>query len=181
MAIRNADPTRDGIACAEIYAPYVLHTAISFEEVPPTPEEMAGRIERIARSHPWLVAELSGRVVGYAHGSPFRDRAAYRWAAEVTVYLADDAKRRGVGRALYQSLLDLLARQGVQVVCGGVTLPNDASVALHEAVGFVPVGIYRRIGFKHGRWHDVGWWQRELTPAVGGIPPELAPPTKLDR
>jgi phosphinothricin acetyltransferase len=179
MVIRDADPSRDAAACAEIYAPYVLHTAISFEYVPPTAAEFAARIERITRSYPWLVADLDGRTVGYAYGSRHHERAAYRWSADVAVYLAGDAKRRGVGRALYETLLDLLARQGVQVACAGIGLPNDASVALHESVGFVPVGVYRRIGFKHGRWHDVGWWQRELLRSDGAEPPELTAPLRL--
>jgi phosphinothricin acetyltransferase len=181
MLIRDADPSRDAGACAEIYAPYVLETAISFEEVPPTPEEMAARIELTTRAYPWLIAEVDGRTVGFAYGSVHRQRAVYRWAADVAVYLADDAKRRGIGRRLYETLLDLLARQGVHVACAGIALPNDASVALHESVGFVPVGVYRRIGFKHGRWHDVGWWQCELLSSDGDAPPELTAPVRIDR
>jgi phosphinothricin acetyltransferase len=179
MLIRDADASRDAAACAEIYAPYVLDTAISFEDEAPTADELGARIERITRTYPWLIAELGGRVVGFAYASPHRERAAYRWAADVAVYVAHDAKRRGIGRALYETLLDLLARQGVHVACAGIALPNDASVALHRAVGFLPVGIYRRIGFKHGRWHDVAWWQRELLPTGGGEPAEVTAPRRV--
>ena len=180
MLIRDADPARDAAACAEIYAPYVLHTAISLEEEPPSVEGFKARIERITAAYPWLMAELDGRSVGFAYGSLHRERAAYRWAADVTVYLADDAKRRGIGRRLYETLFELLVCQGVQIACAGITLPNEASVALHESLGFTPVGIYRRIGFKHGRWHDVGWWQRELLPVGTAPPAELTPPPKLN-
>jgi phosphinothricin acetyltransferase len=179
MLIRHADPGRDGAACAAIYAPFVSDTVISLEEVPPSPEELAARIERISRTHPWLIAELDGDSVGFAHASPHHQRAAYRWAADVTVYLADGVRRRGIGRGLYEALLELLVRQGVHVACAGITLPNEASVGLHEALGFVPVGVYRRIGFKHGRWRDVGWWQRELLPTADA-PAELGPPARLD-
>jgi phosphinothricin acetyltransferase len=165
VQIRDADPARDAAACAAIYAPLVRDTVISFEEQPPDEPELCRRIERISRTHPWLIAEEQERLVGYAYGSPHRERAAYRWAADVSVYVGAEQRRRGVGRALYEALLDLLARQGVYVACAGVTLPNDASVGLHESLGFVPVGIYRRIGFKFGAWHDVGWWQRQLIAA----------------
>jgi len=114
-------------------------------------------------------------VVGFAYGSPHRERPAYRWAADVSVYLAAHAHRRGIGRALYEKLFELLEHQGFRILCAGITLPNEASVRIHEAFGFTPVGIYRNIGFKHGAWYDVGWWQRELLPPV--VPPSepLAP------
>ena len=175
--IRNADPARDAAACAAVYAPFVTDSAASFEERPPTPEEFGQRIERISKTHPWLVADDAGRVVGFAYGCPHRERAAYRWAADVSVYVAPVHQRRGIGRALYSSLLQLLVRQGFQVACGGITLPNDASVALHESFGFRLVGIYRRIGFKRGAWWDVGWWELELREP--GLPAEPSPPVRL--
>lgn len=181
MIIRHADATRDGAACASIYAPFVTDSYVSFEEEPPDGSEFARRIERISRSYPWLVAEEDGAVIGFAYGSRHRERAAYRWAADVAVYVDERARRRGVGRALYEALLGLLVRQGVQTACAGVTLPNDASVGLHEAVGFRPVGVYRRIGFKQGAWRDVGWWQLELAPAGDGAPAELGPPATLQQ
>ncbi len=173
MLIRHADPTRDAAACTSIYRPYVLESAISFEEQPPDEREFAQRIERMSLTHPWLIAERDGVAVGFAYGSLHRQRAAYRWAADVSAYVSADHQRAGVGRALYDALLGLLRRQGLCVACAGVTLPNPASVAFHEALGFTPVGVYRRIGFKHGQWHDVGWWQLELAPADG--PPAAAP------
>lgn len=142
---------------------------------------MRRRIEEVSASYPWLVAEFDGRVAGYAYASPHRTRAAYRWAADVAVYVKRDHQRLGLGRALYDALLELLAHQGVQVACAGITLPNEASVRLHEAVGFEPVGVYRRIGWKAGAWHDVGWWQRELMSADDRVPPEVGPPARLPR
>jgi phosphinothricin acetyltransferase len=170
--IRHADPTTDAAACAAIYAPYVADTIISFEEQPPDEQEIRSRIEHYESTHAWLVAESDGAVVGFAYGCPHRERAAYRWAADVSVYIAPHAHRQGVGRGLYTELLDILRQRGVHVVCAGIGLPNDASVALHESFGFVLVGVYRRIGFKLGAWRDVGWWQLELSPP-DGVPPEL--------
>ena len=119
-------------------------------------------------------------VVGYAYGSQHRDRASYRWSADVTVYVSADHHRRGIGRALYEPLLRLLAAQGYHEACAGITLPNDASVGLHEALGFVPVGVYRDIAFKHGEWRSVGWWQRTLREhRPGERPPEIGPPRRL--
>jgi phosphinothricin acetyltransferase len=179
MLIRHADPTRDAAACAAIYAPYVTDTVISLEEDPPDEREFSGRIERMCRTHPWLLAELEGKVVGFAYGSEHRARAAYRWAADVTVYLDSAYHRRGIGRALYEALFGLLARQGFHVVCAGITLPNEASVGLHEALGFTPVGVYRRIGWKFGAWRDVGWWQLDLVPAGPDAPAEVGPALRV--
>jgi phosphinothricin acetyltransferase len=156
----------DAAACAAIYAPYVTDTAVSFETEPPSPAEMA---ERIAASHLWLVLEDAGRVVGYAYAGRFAPRAAYRWACEVSVYLEAGRRRTGGGRALYGALLPALAARGFRVAVAGMTLPNEASVGLHRAMGFEPVGTYRRIGYKHGAWHDVAWTQRQL--AAGDDPP----------
>ena len=180
MRIRHAEATRDAEACAEIYAPFVRETPVSFEERPPDAAELARRITELSASYPWLVAEEDGRVIGYAYASQYRARAAYRWAADVAVYVAAEHRRRGSGRALYEALLGLLARQGIRTACAGITLPNPASVALHEALGFEPVGVYRRIGWKAGAWHDVGWWQKELLPPGAGAPPEPGPPARLE-
>jgi L-amino acid N-acyltransferase YncA len=169
--IRAADPDRDAAACAAIYAPYVLDGVASFEEVAPDAGETAARMRRVMATHPWLVAEREGRVAGFAYGSRHRERAAYRWACDVTVYVDPARQRAGVGRALYEALFPLLRAQGLHVACAGITLPNPASVGLHEALGFEPVGIYRNIGFKAGAWHDVGWWQRQLLPC-DAPPPE---------
>jgi phosphinothricin acetyltransferase len=179
VLIRHAEADRDAAACAAIYAPFVRETAVSFEEEAPDADELAARIERTSRTHPWLVAEIDGATAGFAYASAHRERAAYRWAADVALYVAPDHRRRGVGRALYGTLIPLLARQGLHVACAGITLPNDASVALHEACGFQLVGVYRRIGWKAGAWHDVGWWQLELTPAGSRPPREPEPPAHL--
>jgi phosphinothricin acetyltransferase len=174
--VRPAESARDAGACAAIYAPYVEDSVISFETEAPSAPEMAERIEAISATHPWLVAERDGRVAGYAYASPHRARAAYRWAADVAVYVDPAQQRSGVGRALYEALFELLRRQRLRILCAGVTLPNDASVALHEAVGFVHVGVYRDIGWKDGSWRDVGWWQLDLGAPVGDPPPEPLPP-----
>jgi phosphinothricin acetyltransferase len=160
--IRRADSVRDAEAIAAIYAPFVTDTVISFEDVPPTPAEMAERIERLAKTHAWLVAEDDGEILGYAYACPHRERAAYRLTTEVTVYVDPRHQRRGAGRALYKELLERLARQGYRVALAVIALPNDASVGLHEACGFTLVGVYRRIGFKLGEWWDVGWWQLDF-------------------
>jgi len=163
----------DAGACLEIYAPYVRDTAISFEEEVPTLEEFSQRIRAYTRTHPWLVFEAPEGIAGYAYASQHRSRAAYRWAADVTVYVAPSRHRGGVGRQLYQELFDRLRKRGFHVACAGITLPNPASVGLHEALGFKPVGTYPRIGWKAGAWHDVGWWQLELQRAADRRPAEL--------
>jgi phosphinothricin acetyltransferase len=176
VTVRTADPARDAAACVAIYAPHVETGATSFEEEPPGSVEFAERIGATAATYPWLVAEREGEVVGYAYACPHRSRPAYRWAVEVSVYVAADQSRRGCGRALYTALIERLRGQGFQVACAGITLPNEASIALHERMGFVPVGVYRRIGWKDGAWRDVGWWQLELAAPGDGRPAEPLPP-----
>jgi L-amino acid N-acyltransferase YncA len=167
--LRDADPQRDAAACAAIYAAYVRDGVASFEADPPDEREMRARIER---AHAWLVAERDRRIVAFAYGCPHRERAAYRWAADVSVYVDAAHHGQGVGRALYEALLPQLRDQGFYTACAGITLPNPASVALHEAIGFRPVGVYRAIGWKFGAWHDVGWWQIALRPPGSEPPPE---------
>jgi L-amino acid N-acyltransferase YncA len=181
VIVRGADADRDGSACAEIYAPLVRDSPVSFEARPPTAADLARRIERVSRTHPWLVAEDGGRVLGYAYASQHRERAAYRWATDVAVYVGAEHRSRGVGRALYDALLPLLSRQGFYSACAGITLPNDASVALHERCGFALVGIYHEIGWKAGAWRDVGWWQLQLRRRTDGPPAEPGPPARLVR
>jgi L-amino acid N-acyltransferase YncA len=163
MLIRDADSARDAAACAAIYAPYVRDTPISLEERAPTAQELAARIETTTQTHAWVVAHDSGELIGYAYATRHRERACYRWATDVTVYVAPQSQRRGVGRALYETLFTRLTDQGFQMACAGITLPNQASVGLHESLGFRPVGVYEKIGWKFGAWHDVGWWQRPLS------------------
>lgn len=181
LLIRHADPDRDAAACAAIYAPSVTAGVASLEERAPEPREMAERIRIISRAFPWLVAELpAGGVIGYAYASRHRDRASYRWSADVTVYISAEHHRRGAGRRLYTALFDLLARQGLYQACAGITLPNDASVGLHESLGFVPVGVYRDIAYKFGSWRSVGWWQKTLRERSGDpAPGEIGPPQRL--
>jgi L-amino acid N-acyltransferase YncA len=157
----------DAASCAQIYAPYVLHTAISFEGRPPEPEEMARRISDAVRTHAWVVLQVRGRVVGYAYAGPFRARPAYRWTCEVSVYLAPGRRRRGEGRALYEALFARLAERGFRTAVAGMTLPNEASLGLHRALGFEDVGIFRRVGWKHGAWHDVAFMQRAIGTQAG--------------
>ncbi|WP_077145629.1 arsinothricin resistance N-acetyltransferase ArsN1 family B [Sphingopyxis sp. KK2] len=152
----------DAPAVQAIYAPYVTSTTISFEEVPPDVAEMERRIAAILLKYPYLVAEVDGQVVGYAYASEHRTRAAYRTSVDVTVYVAPGAQRSGVARRLYSSLLPTAANMGYHAAFAGIALPNDASVGLHEAMGFEPIGIYREVGRKFDAWHDVGWWQRLL-------------------
>ena len=177
--LRHADPARDGAACATIYAPFVADTSVTFEEVAPTAQEFAELIERSSRTHPWIVFEDGGRVVGYASASPHRSRAAYRWAADVSIYIDPAHRRRGAGRRLYAALFELLERQGLRTACAGITLPNDASIALHQTLGFEHVGTYRAIGWKAGGWCDVSWWQRRLGSDDGHPPAELLEPQRL--
>jgi L-amino acid N-acyltransferase YncA len=164
--IRDATP-EDGAACAAVYAPYVTGTAITFEYEPPTPEEMAERIARAQKAHAWVVLEDDGQVVGYAYGGQYKERAAYRWACEVSVYLEPGRRRGGEGRALYEALFERLAARGFRTAVAGMTLPNPASEGLHRALGFEPIGVYRDIGWKHGRWHDVAWTQKMLRTGEG--------------
>jgi L-amino acid N-acyltransferase YncA len=162
----------DARACAEIYAPYVIDTAISFESEPPQSAVMARRIADAVRTHAWLVLEEQGGVIGYAYGGPFRSRPAYDWSCEVSVYLQRGRRRTGGGRALYEALLARLAERGFRTAVAGMTLPNDASVGLHRAMGFEEIGTFRRVGWKHGRWHDVAFMQRGIG-TEAGAPPEL--------
>ena len=181
MLIRHADPDRDAQACADIYAPFVIGSAVSFEAQPPSAEELGGRIARLSATHAWLVAEDDGNVVGFAYGCPHRERAAYRWATEVSIYLDGQHHRRGVGRTLYTALFELLGRQGYRVACAGIALPNDASLALHRSMRFQPIGVYRGIGWKGGAWWDVSWWQLQLGPQDSSAElPEPGPPVRLE-
>jgi L-amino acid N-acyltransferase YncA len=152
----------DAARCAEIYAPFVADNWVSFELDPPGEDEMASRIADFGASHGWLVAEVDGHVAGYAYGSPHRPRPAYASSCDVAVYVDPAHSRRGIGRALYAALLPLLASKGFHAAFAGIALPNEPSIALHEAMGFTPVGVYREVGWKLGGWRDVGWWQRLL-------------------
>lgn len=164
----------DAPSLAAIYAPIVRETVISFESVPPDAAEMARRVESVLPTHPWLVLERGGSAAGYAYAARHRDRDAYRWSVDVSVYVAADARRAGAGSALYRALFAILELQGFARAFAGITLPNPASVALHESLGFSPVGVYERVGFKAGAWRDVGWWHRDLA-RFPSTPPEPTP------
>lgn len=157
----------DAPGVAAIYEPFVRHTAVSFEVEPPTASEIAARM---ARSLAWLVLEQEGRVLGYAYAAPFHERAAYRWAVEVSIYLAEDVRGRGWGRWLLDELLKGLTLRGFVTAFAGTTLPNPASVGLFESAGFEKIAHQKNVGFKLGAWHDVGWWQRQLGPLA--VPPK---------
>jgi L-amino acid N-acyltransferase YncA len=172
LTIRNADPERDAAVCAAIYAPHVEGSPVSFEEDAPDAKEMAERIARGRADHAWVVAEREGRVVGYARAAPFRESPGYRWSVTVSIYVGEGERGGGVGRALYEGLFARLRECGFRMACAGIALPNEASVALHESLGFERVGVNREIGWKAGAWRDVAWYQLELAPAGDGPPPE---------
>ena len=153
----------DADALAAIYNHYVENSVITFEEEPVTAEEMSGRIREV-QSHglPWLVAEIDGMVAGYSYASKWKSRSAYRHSVETTIYLKSGLEGRGIGKRLYSALLPILRSRNIHAVIGGAALPNPASVSLHESLGFERVGTFRQVGFKHGRWVDVAYWQRVL-------------------
>ena len=152
----------------DVYTPYVTDSATSFEEEPPSVQEMS---ERIARSHVWLVAEDAGHILGYAYATRFHPRAAYRWSVQISIYLAPEAQGRGVGKLLLRELLDRLVAAGLVNAFAGTTLPNVRSIALFESFGFEKIAHQKAVGFKLGEWHDVGWWQLQLQE------PSSPPPT----
>jgi L-amino acid N-acyltransferase YncA len=158
-----------------IYAPFCTSTPVSFELEPPTVGEMRFRIGRILQDCPWLVCEDHGKILGYVYASRHRERPAYQWSVDVTVYIGEQHRRKGIGRALYTSLFAMLRLQGFHHAYAGITLPNPGSVRIHEVMGFQPVGVYRAVGFKCGAWHDVSWWQLELQPLA--FPPK--PPSSF--
>lgn len=164
MIVRLADPSRDAEAVAAIYRPSVETSVASFEEDPPSARVMGERIEATLAWTPWLVAEhpSSGAVVGYAYAGRHRERAGYRWSVDISSYIAAEARGRGIGRLLYDELLRILHRQGFVNVYAAITLPNPASLALHEAIGMRRIGIYERVGYKFGAWHDVAWYGLRL-------------------
>jgi L-amino acid N-acyltransferase YncA len=154
----------DSEPIAAIYAPFCENTSVSFETVAPAPADMAARIQKITTQYPWLVLESDGVVAGYVYASQHRDRVAYQWSVDVTAYTHPNYRRRGVGKALYTSLFELLSHQGYYKAHAGIALPNPGSIGLHEALGMTLVGIYKGVGFKLDAWHDVAWYQGPLQP-----------------
>ena len=167
LTIRLADPDQDAESVAEIYRPAVERSAATFEEVAPDAGEMADRMRRILTGTPWLVAESQTGLVGYAYAAPHRERAGYRWSVDVSAYVHPDWFGRRVGRTLYDRLLALLLAQGFVNVYAGIALPNPASVALHESIGMRRIGVYERVGYKFGEWHDVAWYGMRIADPVG--------------
>lgn len=162
LQVRAATPA-DAAAVADIYNYYVAHTVVTFEEQPVSAGDMAARIAEVQGiGLPWLVGELDGAVTGYCYATRWKVRSAYRHSVETTIYLKDGAGGRGIGKVLYSALLPILRTGGIHAVIGGVALPNEASVALHEKLGFEQVARFRQVGLKHGRWVDVAYWQLVL-------------------
>ncbi len=172
IRLRLATP-QDAPAIHAMYAPIVRDTTISFELEVPSIIEMSDRIESVLTMFPWLVCERNdGELLGYVYGSKYRPRAAYQWGVEVTVYVHPGAQRHGIARGLYSALFELLRIQGIYIAYAGIALPNEGSVRLHTSLGFEPIGVYRKTGYKFGQWHDVGWWELVLQPHAGTpLPP----------
>ncbi|WP_254521961.1 GNAT family N-acetyltransferase [Natrinema caseinilyticum] len=161
VRIRVAAPT-DAAAVRTIYAPFCESTAVTFEETPPPETELADRIESTLERHPWLVCEGDGEVVGYAYAGPLRERRAYDWIVELSVYVADATRRSGIGRALYESLFAVLERQGIRDAYAVTTVPNPETERFHEALGFDRLVEFPSMGHTEGEWWDVAWWRRPI-------------------
>jgi phosphinothricin acetyltransferase len=157
----------------DIYAPSILDAAISFETEVPSIEEMQRRIETILQSYPWIVCVVNGKIAGYVYGSKYRDREAYQWSCECTAYIHDQFKGKGIGKELYQLLFKLLKQQGFRTVYAVITLPNEASINLHERCGFEKFAEYENVGYKFGNWYTVGWWKLRLNDYDPDPPPPL--------
>jgi L-amino acid N-acyltransferase YncA len=182
MLIRHAAPD-DAAGCLDVYAPFANDTAVSFEHEAPAVADYAQRITRVNRTHAFLVAERDGTIAGFAYAGVHRERMSYRWTCEVSVYLGPEYRGQGLGRALYEPLFELLEQQGYRMLLAGISMPNSASVGLHESLGFEQVGVYRRIGWKAGDWRDVMWLARQLGPETheSELPPPPGPPARLSQ
>jgi phosphinothricin acetyltransferase len=177
LQLREATPD-DAPAIADVYGPYCRATPITFEVEAPSADEIRNRLANVLPQYPWLICERDARVIGYAYANRHRERAAYRWGVDVAIYLDGACHRRGIGRALYSVLFRMLVAQGYYTAYAGITLPNEASVGLHRAMGFESVGVYHGAGFKLGVWHDVVWLEKALQPKQSQ-PAEPVPATEL--
>lgn len=177
LSVRSATGD-DAEGMLAIYAPVVTASPISFELEPPSVEEFRGRVEGVLPTHPWLVAEIAGEIVGYAYAGAHRNRPAYTWSVEVSVYVDPRFHRRGIARRLYSELFERLREQGFYNAFAGVTLPNEKSVAFHRSFGFESVGVYQKVGYKDGSWHDVAWFGRALREHGNEKPAPPAAPTR---
>ncbi len=171
----------DGFRISEIYHPYVIETPITFEETPPDAREMETRIASITAQYPYLVAEVRDRVIGYAYACAHRPRVSFRWSVDVAIYLDRDFRQRGLGRVLYGRLLPIIREQGYVMAYAGITVPNDASIGLHESFGFRCVAVFEREGYKLGQWRNVGWWELALSPACAAPPEPISWPSVKER
>lgn len=178
LTLRVATP-EDGTVLSEIYAHYVNTSAISYEYIAPDAAEFSARIAHKLEKYPYIVAELDGTPVGYAYASEFRERAAYAWCVELSVYVRDGVTGQGVGTALYTALLQLLRLQGVVTAYSAITPPNDASIALHEKMGFTQVGRFHGSGFKLGQWWELVWYEKLLN-SLDSAPAPVIPFPTLD-
>jgi len=175
--LRLAKPA-DAEGILKIYASYVTDTAISFEYDVPSKDEFAKRIENISKKYPYLVCELDGEIVGFAYASSFKGRTAYMWNAELSIYIENKCCRLGLGHSFYSALIEILKLQNIQTVYGGVTVPNEGSEWLHKSMGFEVVGVYKKNGFKLGKWHDVAWFAKHIGTHI--TPPRaIVPITEL--
>ena len=171
--IRMADQS-DALSIQKIYAPFVQASHVSFEYNVPSVDELSERIRAARTFAPWLVYELPGHVAGYAYAGRHRSRTAYQWSVELSVYVGENFRKKGIARSLYSSLVALLGLQGFYNAYIGIALPNPASVAFHKRVGFKPIGVYHGVGYKQGTWADVGWWEMEIQPKVNDPSPPLS-------
>ena len=174
MTLRIANE-KDADAILSIYTPYITGTSFSFETETPSSIQFAERISANLQHWPWLVCETDGKIAGYAYGSRYRERKGYQWCVECSVYIHDDFQRRGIAKTLYAALLEILKLQGYRNVYAVINLPNDKSVSFHESFGFTWLTTYKNVGYKLGKWKDVGWWQ--LT--INEYSDEPAPPIKF--
>ncbi len=177
--IRLATPS-DAAGILAIYAPYIENTSITFETDVPSVDAFAERIETYLQNWPWLVCEADGKIIGYAYASRYRERVAYQWSVECSVYVQEESVRAGVARALYESLFEILKTQGFRNVYAVINLPNDRSVAFHEKCGFRYFATYEQVGYKLGKWKNVGWW-RFILNEFGDEPAAPVPFSKLDK
>ncbi|WP_423130355.1 GNAT family N-acetyltransferase [Gaoshiqia sp. Z1-71] len=178
--IRLASPD-DAAEILEIYRPFIEGTAVTFEEEVPSPEEFKERIEHIRADAPCLVCEVNGRIVGYAYAALYRARASYRWNREVSVYIHPDYHRRNIARALYSALFEILRMQHITNLLAVITMPNEASVKLHESFGFRPCGLFNRVGYKLHQWHQVGWWELSFLEDEQQVPETPVPFSSFEK
>src|SRR5438477_4348926 len=175
MSVIRVATADDAASMLNIYTPYIANTSYTFETEVPDVEQFKDRINDYLVSYPWFVCEIDDRIAGYAYASKHRERIAYQWSVECSVYVHDDFQRKGVARALYSALIEILRLQQFRNLYAVINLPNDRSVAFHEGMGFEYFATYENVGYKLGKWKNVGWWQLQLNE----YSPEPSAPTKF--